>query len=181
VAGTQNTLAPRALPLSLQARRLWIGFYDFVEERVGSGGELESVRGLANKLPEHAARLAAVLSLVRDIDAIEIACAEMQAGVDLAQHYAAEALQLFRASRVSADLQLAQQTLGWLRSHRNGLAVSLPDIYQRGPGAIRDKAKATGIVSILEDHGFLIRIKGGADIDQIVQEPVDIDGAGAIG
>jgi Protein of unknown function (DUF3987) len=164
VAGTQNTLAPRALPLSLEARRLWIGFYNHVEKRVGSGGELEPVRGLANKLPEHAARLAAVLSLVRDIHAVEIACAEMQAGIDLAQHYAAEALRLFGASRVSTDLQLAQQVLDWLRSHWNGLAVSLPDIYQRGPGAIRDKAKATGIVAILEDHGFLARIKGGANI-----------------
>jgi hypothetical protein len=165
VAGTQNTLAPRALPLSLEARRLWIGFYNHVEKRVGSGGELEPVRGLANKLPEHAARLAAVLSLVRDIHAAEIACAEMQAGIDLTQHYAAKALRVFGASRVSADLQLAQQVLGWLRSRWNGLAVSLPDIYQRGPGAIRDKAKATGIVAILEDHGFLIRIKGGANIE----------------
>jgi hypothetical protein len=165
VAGTQNTLAPRALPLSPDARHLWIGFYDHVEKRVGSGGELEPVRGLANKLPEHAARLAAVLTLVRDIHTAEIICAEMQAGIDLAQHYAAEALRLFGASRVSAELQLAKQLLDWLRSHWNRLAISLPDIYQRGPGAIRDKARATKIMEILEDHGFLVRIKGGANIE----------------
>jgi hypothetical protein len=109
--------------------------------------------------------LAAVLTLVRDIHAVEIAFAETEAGIDLAQHYAAEALRLFGASRVSAELQLAKHLLDWLRSHWNRLAISLPDIYQRGPGAIRDKARATRIVEILEDHGFLVRIKGGANIE----------------
>jgi hypothetical protein len=131
-ANGKNTLVPRALPLSTEARRLWIGFYDHVERRVASGGELEPVRGLANKLPEHAARLAAVLTLVRDIHAAEIACPEMQAGIELAQHYAAEALRLFGASRVRPDLHRAQQLLMWLngRTHflstRSAICLRLP-------------------------------------------------------
>jgi hypothetical protein len=161
----QNTLVPRALPLSAEARHLWIGFYDHVERRVASGGELEPVRGLANKLPEHAARLAAVLTLVRDIHAAEIACPEMQAGIELAQHYAAEGLRLFGASRIRGELRLAKQLLDWLGSHWNVSAVSLPDIYQRGPSVIRDKAKASRIVTILEDHGYLARIECGAEIE----------------
>ena len=44
-----NTLAPRALPLSCAARRLWIAFYNHVEERVAYGGEIEPVRGHAKK------------------------------------------------------------------------------------------------------------------------------------
>ena len=52
----RNELAPRTVPLSPQGRRLWVAFHDYVEERLGAGGELEPVRGLANKLPEHAAR-----------------------------------------------------------------------------------------------------------------------------
>ena len=32
----QSTLVPRALPLSAEARHLWIGFYDHVERRVAS-------------------------------------------------------------------------------------------------------------------------------------------------
>jgi hypothetical protein len=103
--------------------------------------------------------------LVRDIHAVEIIYAEMQAGIDLAQHYAAEALRLFGASRVSAELQLAKHLLDWLRSYWNRSAVSLPDVYQRGPSAIRDKARATRIVEILEDHRFLIRIRDGANIE----------------
>ena len=48
--GARNTLAPRVLRLSLAAADLWKGFYNHVEGRVGAGGELEPVRGLANKL-----------------------------------------------------------------------------------------------------------------------------------
>lgn len=161
---TRNELAPRTLPLSAQARRLWIAFHDHVEKRLAAGGELEPVRGLANKLPEHAARIAAVPTLVRDIEAGEVATAEMEAGISLAQHYAAEALRLFGASRVSADLHRAQQLLAWLHG-RDKQVVSLPDIYQAGPNAIRDKGTAAKLVAKLEDHGHLVRLPSGAEID----------------
>src|ERR1700691_5457246 len=79
--GTRNELAPRLLPLSPEARRLWIDFHDHVEPRLCAGGELEPVRGLANKLPEHAARIAAVLTLVDNFAAGEVGRAEMEAGI----------------------------------------------------------------------------------------------------
>ena len=155
VQKTRNELAPRAVPLASEARRLWIGFHDHVEKLLGSGGELEPVRGLANKLPEHAARIAGVLTLVGDITASEIGWAQ-EAGILLAQHYAAEALRLFGASRVSGELWEAQQLLTWLLTVWPEPLVSLPDIYQRGPNLIRDKARAHRAVTILLDHGQLI-------------------------
>jgi len=161
-ANTQNTLTPRPLPLSDSARRLWIGFYNHIEQRVASGGELEPVRGLANKLQEHAARLAAVLALVANVEVNEIAAEYLSAGIVLAQHYAAEALRMFAGSRIDADLLLAQKLLAWLASAWSENVISLPDIYQNGPNAIRDKATATKLVRILEDHGWLSRIDAGA-------------------
>jgi hypothetical protein len=112
--GTQNELAPRTLPLSPDARRLLIAFVDHVEVRLGAGGELEPVRGLANKLPEHAARIAAVLTLIRDIEAGELAATEIEAGIVIAQHHAAEALRLYGASCVADGLIEAKQLLAWL-------------------------------------------------------------------
>jgi hypothetical protein len=160
--GKANELAPRPLPLSPEARALWRNFADHVERAIASGGGLETVRGLANKLPEHAARLAAVLTLVRNIDAGEIASAEMGAGIALAEHYAAEALRLFGASRINADIRLAQKLRDWLLYTWPEPAISLPDIYQRGLNAIGDKATAAKLVAILEDHGWLMRIPQGA-------------------
>jgi hypothetical protein len=163
-AGKVNELTPRPLPLSEAAGRMWRAFADRVENMLTHGGELRPISGIANKLPEHAARIAGVLTLVRDIDAGEIAVAEMAAGVELAQHYAAEALRLDGGCRVSAELRTAQAALDWLMQHWPEPAISLPNLYQRGPTAIRDAKAARQVVTILEDHGWLVRIAQGAEI-----------------
>ena len=165
VEGNSNELSPRVLSLTPDARKMWIGFADSIEAQIRPDGALAPVRGLANKLPEHAARLAAVITLVADVQAGEISAEHMAAGRSLAQHYAAEALRLFEASRISADLLLAQKLLSWLLGCWSETAVSLPDIYQKGPNAIRDKATAAKLVKILEDHGWLQKINGGAFIE----------------
>ena len=154
--GRLNELRPRILPLSSEARRIWIGFHNHVEQRLGSGGELEPVRGLANKLPEHAARISAVLTLVEDIHADEVSRANMEAGIAVAQHYAAEALRLFGAGRISGDLYEAQKLLTWLLTSWPEPQVSLPDIYRRGPNSIREAKRARRTVTILVDHGSLV-------------------------
>jgi putative DNA primase/helicase len=160
--GQANELEPRSLPLAPEARRRWIAFADHVEGAITPNGDLDPVRGLANKLPEHAARMAAVLTLVRDIHAGEIAGAEMEAGIALAEHYAAEALRLFGGSRVNIELQLAQRLLDWLLATWVAPVVSLPDIYRIGPHSIRDMATARRMVGILVEHGWLVSIPGGA-------------------
>jgi hypothetical protein len=156
VSGATNELAPRTLSLSVGARQLWIGFADHVERQLRPGGELEPIRGLANKLPEHTARIAAVLTLIRDIEAGEAAAAEIEAGIMIAQHHAAEALRLYGGSRVTGGLREAQRLLAWLHTAWGGPVVSLPDIYRLGPGSIRDAASARRAVTILADHGWLV-------------------------
>jgi hypothetical protein len=177
--GKCNELEPRRLLFSSAGRELWIKFTDHIERAIAPGAELEPIRGLANKLPEHAARLGAVLTLVRDIDVGEILAADIEAGIALADHYAAEALRLFGASRISADLRLAQKLLDWLLYQWTEPAISLPHIYQRTLNAIGDKATAAKLVGILEDHGWLEPIPQGAvvagvrrrDAWRIVREP----------
>ena len=160
--GKTNELQPRHVPLSPRTRVRWIAFADYIERNIAPGGELEPVRGLANKLPEHAARLAGVLRLTEEIDAGEIDATSMDAGIAIAEHYAAEALRLFGSARIGADLRLAQRLLNWLLVVWGEPCISLPDIYQKGPSAIRDKATAVRLVGFLEDHGWLYRISQGA-------------------
>lgn len=88
--------------LSASACHLWREFDRLKEGAIRAGGEYDAIRPLANKLPEHAARLAAKLTLVRDLDAGEVTAAEMAAGIILAQHYAAEALRLHSGSRIAS-------------------------------------------------------------------------------
>jgi hypothetical protein len=65
VEGKTNELSPRALPLAPDARKIWIGFADSIEAQIKPDGALAQVKGLANKLPEHSARLAAALPMSR--------------------------------------------------------------------------------------------------------------------
>src|SRR5262249_44840369 len=107
--GKVNELAPRALLLSKKAVERWTTFVGHVENQMGPGGALEPIKGLANKLPEHAARLAAVITLVGNIHALEIDDAGIKSGITLAEYYAGEALRVFEASKANADLVMAQQ------------------------------------------------------------------------
>jgi hypothetical protein len=173
VAGKPNELEPRKLVLSDGARRIWIAFCDYIERAIAPNGDLARVRGLANKLAEHAARLAAVLTLVRDIDAGEITGEEMAAGVELAQHYVAEALRLFAIGAVNSDLRLAQEALVWMYSPSwNKPLISQPDLYQFGPTAIRDLDRSRKILGILEDHLYLTKVEGGATIEGVRRRDV---------
>ena len=160
----KNELAPRVLPLSEKARQLFIKFHDQIERQLAPGGALEPVRGIACKLPEHATRLAAVLALVDDPDCDSVAELYLASGIELAQHYATEALRLFEAGATDPDLILAESLLTWLHTGWSHSLVSLPDIYQHGPNPIRDKETARRMVRILEDHGWLVRIEGGAKV-----------------
>jgi hypothetical protein len=162
VPGKFNELHPPPLRLSTAARRMWLGFVDRVEVAIGESGEYALIRGLANKLPEHAARLAGVLALVRDINAGEVADVDMAAGIMLAQHYAAEALRLFGSSQIGSELRLAEKTRQWLLYQWKEPVISLADFYQLGPNAIREARTAKKIVATLEEHGWLFKLPQGA-------------------
>jgi hypothetical protein len=161
-SGASNELEPRRVPLSPVAQTSWINFANYIEKAIAPDGALETIRGLANKLPEHAARLAGVLRSIEDIDYSEVGVSDLDAGIALAEHYAAEALRLFGTSQVPVDLQLAQRLLNWLIRVWTENAISLPDIYRRGPSAVRESATAQKLVDILSEHGWLERIKQGA-------------------
>ena len=151
--------------MNIEAQKLWLGYADNVERQIGPGGDLEAIRGLANKLPEHAARLAAVLTLIGDINADEIDAETATAGMVLAEHYAREGLRLIGVSFRNPDLALAEKLRLWLLTAWPHKLISLPDIYQRSLNAIDNKAVAKMLVSILEDHGWLRKAKGPAEID----------------
>ncbi len=162
--GTRNQLAPRRLPLSPPARACWIAFADHVERQLGEAGALASIRPLANKLAEHAARIAAVLALVRDLAATEIGAEAMEAGIELAEHHAAEALRLDAAGQVPEKQRTALRLLDWLKTTWGDDLVSLPDITRLGPNAIRSRDAAKAAVATLVEAGWLVPLTGGAEV-----------------
>jgi hypothetical protein len=162
IEGQRGALRPGVLSFSPQAKVMWVRFADEVERQLRPEGELHRVRALAAKLPEHAARLAAVMAVIEDPDLAELSDKAMAAGIELAQHYASEALRLFEVGSIDGDLLLAQKVLRWL-IERGRPTVTLVDVYQRGPYAVRSSKPAGRIASILEEHGYLRPISGETD------------------
>jgi hypothetical protein len=161
--GTRNELAPRRITLAPDAKRLWIQFHDHIQGLMRPEQPLAPIQGLAAKAAEHVARLAGILTLVDDLHAGGISKAHIEAGIELVQFYLNEALRLFNSSAINPDLLLAKKLLTWAQTR--GRPLYLRAIYREGPNAIRDKATAHRIVGILENHGWIRRIPGGAEID----------------
>jgi hypothetical protein len=170
--GKPNELEPRNLAFDTEAGRIWTGFADEVEKNMAAGGKWEQIRGFANKLPEHAARLAGVLALVNDIQARTVGKDFLYAGVMLASYYAGEAQRLHEQGYVDPDIALAERLLNWLCNSWEYDLVSLPDIYQRGLNAISDKKTAVRIVAVLEEHGWLVRVQGGDFVNGVRRKDV---------
>lgn len=163
VEGTRNELSPRKLQLLPESKRVWIAFHDHISELCGEGRELYSIKGLAAKGAEYAARLAGILTLVRDIHAGSIAMDEMVSGIDLMQFYLNEALRLFDGAADNPDLVLAEKCLAWARDR--GCRFAAVELYQRGPNAIRDKATTERVLKILEEHGQARPLPNGTEIN----------------
>jgi hypothetical protein len=105
-----------------------------------------------------------VLALVGDPDAGEVDAAAMEAGIRIAEHHLAEAVRLHHAGAVPADLAQARELLAWLHTRWPEPDIGLRDIYHRGPNSIRAARVARPLVAILEEHGWLVPVDGGATI-----------------
>jgi hypothetical protein len=165
VLGKQNELEPKKLLFSSEAKAKWVDFVNKVEFAMGPMGAYEPIKGLANKLPEHAARIATVIALYEEFNTSELSAAQIEAGIELAEFYAGEALRLFNAGAFDKDLQVAQVVLNWLQKAWKEPYVSLPDIYQYGPNEIREQKYAKKIATILKEHGWLNSVEGGTIVN----------------
>jgi hypothetical protein len=163
VPDVPDVLDPPALTLTTDARALWVQFHDAVERDLGPSGALHSIRAFGAKMAEHAGRLAAVLTVYGNPDAMHVDGPSMACGIDLAKHYAAEMLRLQGGATVSPDLRLAARLAAWWQE-RSDPRCHLAAIYQTGPGALRDAAMARRIVGILEEHGWVRRLPPGTEV-----------------
>lgn len=160
-----GVLKPRRLELDGQAADLWRAFADDTESQLGPGGTLEPVRGFANKLSEHAVRLAGVIQLVEAPQAGSVGGEVMERGIALARFYVGEALRLFHTGAIPPEVAQAELLLSWLHTEWGKSLVGIGHVYQRGPNSIRTKGKARAAINVLEEHGWLHTVTDGAEID----------------
>ena len=170
--GAEEGLTPRLLTLSPDAAHAWQVYYNLIERQLGADAALRPIAGLANKLPEHAARLAAILGLVDDPDVQFVDVEKMEGGIKLAEHYASEALRLHGAAVTSVALKDAECLLDWMRTRWREPVISAVECYQKGPRRFRCKRQVEKLLAILEDHGWITPLEGAALVKGIRRREV---------
>lgn len=153
-----------SLDFTSDARALFVDFLNDIESRLGPAGSLAMVQAFASKLPEHAARIAATLALIRDAEADSIDRATLADATELARYYLAEAVRLVASGAIDPELRQAETLRQWLMA-QHGCVIGLTTIYQRGPNSIRQAAKARAAMKVLVEHGWARSLPDGANID----------------
>lgn len=157
-------LAPPRLPLSDGALELLWRFYLAVEKAQRSGEQMEHVRAYASKAAEQAARIAGVLTLWSDLDAFEVSPQAMSGGITLAQFYLGEARRLAEAGLVTEETAKAEHLRHWLLDSWPDDVVLPSDILNKGPNALRERAKLSKPLELLVKNGWLYRLPEGVEV-----------------
>lgn len=167
--GDGNELQPRDLPLDDAATDLWVYFYDEIEREQAADGELEGAKPFASKAAEHAARLAAIITLVQHPEAQEVGSEAMYGGITLARFYLSEHVRLTHAGRRERVEKPLWDLLLWLQERsKKTRRVSHDDVLQKTPMSIRG-LKAEGIKPLLEQlqgRGYIRRSGEGWEVRQ---------------
>lgn len=164
VPGTINELMPRRIQMDQDAAALWLSYADHVEAQLAVGGQMEAVRALGNKLAEHAARIAGILSVIENPAIEAVSVDAMARSIAISEYFAGEAVRLQGAGMASPQILLAESLLYWLQTKWREDHVGLKVIYQLGPNAIREATVARKAVTILQEHGWLIKAPSGVRV-----------------
>ncbi len=157
---TPEALDPLPISPTPEARALWIAFHDLIEGQSGPGAELDRIKGFANKTPEHALRLAGLLSIFDGYDCIDFD--HMGAGIKLAEFYVTEVLRMNDIGACDPNIEAAEKLRKWASSFEY---IHLVQVYQHGPYGLRDAATAKVAAGILEAHGWLTPVIDGMVLD----------------
>ena len=159
-------LEPPVLPMSPAARAAWVEFDAHLEPMRAPGAELHEISGFANKLAEHAARIAAVLQVFDDPEAEELSAEYLARGIALAEYYASEALRLHGAARIGVELKEAEKLRQWLAAKWDQPHVTVQFLQRYGPGSMREKAGIERLLNVLADHNWLRQVTNVAVYDK---------------
>ena len=178
VPGTQE-LTPRPLHMSEDAITLWKRYADDVESEMGVGGEFEYMTGLAGKLPEHAARIAANLTIFYDFNAYTISDEMMSNGIKLGRYFAKQAVAKLAYAAKDQSKVKAQVLYDWMTNPEkwNEKYITTAVISTYGPNALRPKAEYEKAIKVLEENFWLEPVEA-KFTNGVLKDLILVDGVG---
>ncbi|MCY1408511.1 hypothetical protein D9M71_238320 [compost metagenome] len=154
----QGELAPPALPMGPQSLAAWVAHHDAIETELGKWGELCEIKPAAAKGGENLLRIAGVLAVVENAEAITLPIIE-RAGM-LVRWYLDEALRLTNPTKAGPHLFKAQNLLDWLLN-KGWYTFESRTLQREGPSIARKSAKQRDqLLAVLVEHRQLLTSDG---------------------
>jgi len=168
-AALTSTLADpteRFLELTEDARSICVEFHDNIETELGRGGWAADISGFASKAPEHACRLAAIMTLFENREAFTVSADAMEAACKMVKYYLAQYKYLCIAATNDGDVSNAQTLLDWLRKNlAPGEGFATDRILQFGPVHSRRAKVLDQMLGILKQYGWVDELPSGTKVD----------------
>jgi hypothetical protein len=152
-----NELTPAKLPLTQEAKALWVKAYDTIEKQLAPQGNLKDIKPFAAKAAENTSRVAGVIQAFEDLESKVIEVKAMKGAIRLMLgHYLKETLRVTTRAEPSDEMAQAQRLLEWLRIKTGSLPFKESLIYQKGPPFARSASRAKQLLKILSEHYWII-------------------------
>ncbi|WP_421907496.1 DUF3987 domain-containing protein [Mameliella sp.] len=163
---TLEDTTERLLALSEDALAICIEFHDNVEAELGRGGWATDISGFASKAPEHACRLAAIMTLFEDGAAETVSGEFMKAACEMVKYYLSQYKFLCIAATNETEIAQAQALLDWLRKNlQPGDGFATDRVLQFGPVAARRSKALDRQLAVLMQYGWVHELPAGTKID----------------
>lgn len=162
--GTRDELQPHALTLTADAKAVWVEAYNEVEANEATGLCFEQCKPWASKNAEQALRIAGVLRLIEEPEAVTIDADTVRRAVEIALWHLNEAARLVGTTELSPEVRDAEALLNWCHDTDRKLLDSNAAL-RLGPNRIRERARFKVAMGVLESAGWAKRIEGGAVVD----------------
>lgn len=155
-------LATTVVGFDAAAQDVWVRFYDEVEGQMGGDEVYASIRDVASKAPENAARLACCLLVFTSPERLLIDADTMNAACALMRWYLDEAVRFGRDAATTPEVRNAELIEAWLVQKwkeatwaRQEWRMTVNTIRRTGPNEIRSKGIIDDALELLQDHGRL--------------------------
>lgn len=162
LAMDDGALTPALMPLTAEAKAMWVSYHDEVEKRLSAGGEYADVRDVASKSADNAARLAALFQIFEHGGGGAIGAAAMESGCLVAAWHLQESRRFFGEIAQPQETAEALRVIQWLKdySHAQGtVEIATRDLQRLGP--VRNKDRLTlALKELQEAHHIRLHTEG---------------------
>ncbi|WP_425072915.1 DUF3987 domain-containing protein [Sagittula sp. S175] len=156
----------RSLALADDAFAICVEFHDSIEAQLGPGGWAADISGFAGKAPEHACRLAAIMTLFENRAAECVSREVMEAACKLVKYYLGQYKFLCIAATNETEVAQAQTLLDWLRKNLNpGEGFATDRVLQFGPVSARRAKALDRQLGVLKKYGWIHELPAGTIIE----------------